>query len=435
MTAPSEHGRSVRLPHRFIRGALGALLLFAASACTEKFTSSLACPQLCGDQSATLLDTTLTGTISLDTALTGFPLLGAARDFTIIAQGDTIDVRLVSRFDSIPNTFRHPSATVDSTVTRVDSATLVFVVDTTIGRPTVPVTVDAYDVDTTAAEADRAALIPLFRPDRLIGSATYEPADVRDTLRLPISNATVLAKATTGAHLRIGLRVRPTTAPARLRIAGSLFAPRLSFRVSPDTAVAPDTVRLTSFTPVGDPTIAAVYALYPVFVAGAQPIPGPGLLAVGGVSGARVLLRFNLPEVLVDSVNVVRASLLMQQVPSRVLASSSDSVTILVNPIIAGPQLTDPLLLTQFSGSGSTIGITPIKFVPKDAGPRSIELVNLFRVWRSAGTANNIRAIVISAREEASSPAELDFVSSEGPVALRPRLRLTYVPRRGFGLP
>ena len=435
MMAPSEHGRSVRLPHRLIRGALGALLLFAITACSEKLTSSLACPQLCGDQSATLLDTTLTGTIALDTALTGFPLFGAARDFTIIAQGDSADVRLVSRFDTIPNLFRHPSASVDSAITRVDSATLVLVVDTTIGRPRVPITLEAYDVDTTADDANRAALIPLFRPDRLLGSATYQPADVRDTLRLPISNAAVLARSVAGTRLRIGLRLRNASTAVRLRVAGSIFAPRITFRVSPDTAVAPDTVRFTSFTPKDDATLAAIYALYPVFVAGVQPIPAPGVLAIGGVGGTRVLLRFNLPPLLVDSVNVVRASLLLQQRSSRVAASSSDTVSILVNPIIAGPQLTDPLLLSQFSGPGTALGIDSVRLVPKDAGLRSIELVNLFRVWRNAGSVNSIRAIVIKTSVEGASAAELNFVSTEGPQAERPRLQLTYVPQRGFGLP
>jgi len=73
--------------------------------------------------------------------------------------------------------------------------------------------------------------------------------------------------------------------------------------------------------------------------------------------------------------------------------------------------------------------------VPKDAGLRSVELVNLFRAWREVGSQNSIRAIILRAKQEASSAAELDFVSTEGPESLRPRLRITYVPRRGFGLP
>jgi aryl carrier-like protein len=421
------------LPDRILRGALGALLLVGFVACTESVTGTLGCPQLCGDQSATLRDTTLSGVVTTDSVLTGYPEFGETRDFTLISQGDTADVRAVIRFDTLPNTFRHPNASVDSAVTRVDSARIFFVVDTTIGRPKAPVTIDAFDVDTTAADTLRSALVPLFRQDRLIGSRTFEVAEIRDTLPLPISNAVVLAKATAGARLRVGLRIR-STGTVRLRISGSAYSPRLTFRVTPDTLVRRDTVLLQSFTPTDDP-IATVYAFYPIVVAGALPPPGAGVLAVGGVGGARTYLRFDIPPILLDSVQVVRASLLLNQLPSRVAASSSDTTALVVSPILAGEQITNVRTIINFAGSGSAVGLDSVRLVPKDAGLRSIELVNLFRAWRAVGSANSIRAIVLRAKQEAASTAELDFVSSEGAEALRPKLRITYVPRRGFGLP
>jgi hypothetical protein len=422
------------LPDRLLRGVLGALLLLGAAACTEEVTGSLGCPELCGDQSATLRDTTLVGVVTLDSALTGYPEFGTSRDFTMMAQGDTADVRLVIRFDTLPNTFRHPNASVDSAVTRVDSARIFVVVDTTIGRPTAPVTIDMFDVDTTAADTLTTSLVPLFRPDRLIGTRTFEVAEIRDTLPLPIANAVVLAKATAGARLRVGLRIRSTQSAARLRVVGSIYAPRLTFRVTPDTLVRRDTVLLQSRTPAGDPT-ANIYAMYPIVVSGALPIPGSGAVAVGGVNGTRVYLQFNVPTILVDSVQVIRASLLMNQLQSRVTASSADSMAILVSPILAGSQITDVRTIVAFAGSGALFGVDSVRLVPKDPGLRSIELVNLFRAWHDVGTTNSIRAIVLRAKQEASSPAELDFVSTEGALSLRPRLRITYVPRRGFGLP
>jgi hypothetical protein len=416
-----------------IRGALGALLLLNGVACTEEVTGSLGCPQLCADQTADLRDTTLTATLALDSTLTGFPQFGTSRDFTLIAQGDTADVRLVIRFDTLPNTFRHPNASVDSAITRVDSARIVFVVDTTIGRPKAPVTIEAFDVDTTAADSLRSALVPLFRPNRLIGSRTYSVAEIRDTLPLPIDSTVVLAKSAAGARLRVGLRVS-STQTVRLRVAGSLYSPRLIFRVSPDTLVRRDTVVLQSKTPVGDP-IANVYAMYPIVVAGALAIPPSPVLAVGGVNGARAFLRFDIPQILVDSVQVIRASLLLNQVTSRVAASAADTIAMLVSPILAGAQLTDIGTIASFAGSPASIGLDSVRLAPKDPGLRSVELVNLFRAWRAVGAENSIRAIVLRAKQEASSAAELNFVSSEGSVDLRPRLRITYVPRRGFGLP
>jgi hypothetical protein len=421
------------LPDRIIRGALVVLLLLGFVACTEQVTGSLGCPQLCGDQSATLRDTILTGTLTTDSVLTGYPQFGGSRDFTLIAQGDTADVRLVMRFDTIPNTFRHPNAVVDSAVTRVDSARITFVVDTSVGRPKAPVTIEAFDVDTTAADSLTGALVPLFRPDRRIGSRTFTVAEIRDTLPLPISDAVVLAKATAGAHLRIGLRITSTES-VKLRVAGSVYTPILTFRVSPDSLVRKDSVAIISNTPAGE-SIATIFAMYPIVVSGALPAPGPGVLAVGGVSGARSYLRFDVPTILVDSVQVIRASLLLTQVAPRVAASASDTIRIVVNPVLVGAQITDVATIVQLAGAPTIVGLDTVRLAPKDVGPRSIELVKLFNAWRQVGAENSIRAIVLRAAFEAASTAELNFVSLEGPVALRPRLRITYVPRRGFGLP
>jgi len=434
MTKEEVFVLSDRLLNRILQGALGAFLSLVFVACSENLTGSLGCPELCQDQSALLRDTVLSGVLVVDTVVTGFPLPSTAKDFTLLSQGDSADVRVVFRFDTLVNTFRHPNATVDSSVTRVDSAAIRFAVDTSYGKFSAPITVDAYDVDTTAADTLPLALVPLFRPDRLIGSATFASASISDTLRIPIDSAVVRTKAQTGARLRVGLRIRGTTTD-RLRISGTAYTPRLTYRVSPDTLVPTDSVFVLSKTPANDATLASTYAAYPIVVAGALPPPTNSVLAVGGVAGARTFLRFNVPSILIDSVQVVRASLLLQQVPSRVVASNSDTIAILANPVLAGAQVTDLNLLLQLTGAGTLVGVDSVRMVPKDAGLRSVELVSLFRVWRGVGEANSVRAIVLRAKQEAASPAELDFVSNEGPLAQRPRLQITYVPRRGFGLP
>jgi hypothetical protein len=424
------------LADRIVRGALAALLLLFSAACTEDLTTSLGCPQACGDQSAVLRDTTLTGVVVQDSVLLGYPLLGFTKDFPIVAQGDTADVRLVMRFDTLPNKFRNPNASVDSTVTKVDSSFLTFVVDTAVTRfsSTSPVTIDAYDVDTNTVDSLRLELLPLFRPDRKIGSITFASLAISDTLRLRLSDSVVLAKALAGAPLRIGLQVR-SAQPVQVQVSGSTFTPRVTFRMSPDTLVATDTVPIVSRTPAEDEILASVYGVYPIVALGALPPPPAGVNVVGGVTGARTYLRFDVPSILVDSVQVVRASLLLQQVPSRVAANAADSMAILVNPILAGSQITDVATIVNLSGPGISVGVDSARLVPGDAGLKSVELVTLFRIWRAVGPTNSIRGIVLRAKQEAANPAELDFVSSEGPVDQQPRLRITYVPRRGFGLP
>jgi hypothetical protein len=311
---------------------------------------------------------------------------------------------------------------------------MIFVVDTAFVHPTRPVTIDAYDVDTTAADTDRDALIPLFRPDRLIGSTTFQPAEIRDTLKLRLNNDALLAKIQASARLRIGLRIRDGSFPA-LRVSGTTFAPRVRFRVSTDSTIAPDTVNLYSSTPASDPTVASSLALFPVRVAGELPPPPQDLLAIGGINGARSYLRFVIPAIVLDSVQVIRASLELTQVPPRSAGGSGDTLTVITSAVLAGPDVTDVPTELNFLAPFGAFPVDTLRIVPGQPTLRRIEMVQLVRAWRVVGADKATRAIVLTVSQEGSSPGELNFYSSDAPADVRPRLRLTYVPRRGFGIP
>lgn len=417
-----------------LRGAVAATLLLASAGCSEQVTGSLGCPELCTDQSAVLRDTVLTAAVSLDSTFTGFPRLGTAGTFTLVAQGDTADVRIIARFDTLPNLYRPTNAAADSAITRVDSATLIFLVDTTFAKPGVPVRIDAFDVDTTAADTLPRALLPLFRADRLLGSRTFTAAEIKDTIRIPISNAAVLSKITATQRLRIGLRVANAgtgTEAIRLRLA-TATSPLVRFRVSADTLVKADSLALYSQTPAGIPTVALGLRLYPLIASGTLPIPPNSTLAVGGLGGARSYLQFTIPPIVLDSVQVIRATLILTQRPSRAPGGQRDTVTFVTHPVIASPTITDLFTASQFISAG----IDTTRLVPRDSGRREIELVNLIRTWRAIGTTNTSRSLVMRALTEGENAAEIDFFSSDAlPASVRPTLRLTYVPRRGFGLP
>lgn len=434
MTRTGTWNGVFEVPDRIVRGALGIALLLSLGACSEQVTSSLGCPELCSDQSATLRDTVLADAVVFDTTLTGYPLFGTSRELTLINRGDTADVRVVARFDTLPNRFVPPAPQADSSIAVVDSATMIFVIDTSFVRPTSAITIDAFDVDTTAADADRAALLPLFRPDRLIGSTTFQPAQLRDTLRLKLDDAAVLAKIRAGARLRVGLKIRDGSFPT-LRISGSAFAPRVRFRVSADTTVAPDTVNLYSNSP-GDAVTASAFALYAVHAAGELPPPPEEILAVGGINGARSYVRFVIPPIVLDSVQVIRASLELTQVPSRYAGGRGDTLTVITSAVLAGPQVTDVATEMNFLAPFGTFAVDTLRLMPATGGKRTVEIVNLVRAWRSVGADKATRALVLSALQEGATPGELNFYSSDAPDAdVRPRLRLTYVPRRGFGIP
>jgi hypothetical protein len=422
------------VPERILRGALAASLLVALAACSEQVTSSLGCPELCTDQSAALRDTVLSAAVVLDSTFIGFPLVGASRDIALVARGDTADVRIITRFDTLPSTFVPAVPQPDSLIARVDSAAFLFKVDTTFQKPTVPVTIEAFDVDTTAADTVPTTLLPLFRDDRRIGSATYLPGDVKDTLRLPLADSAVLAKIRTGRHLRIGLRLSAGQSVSLL-VSGSGYTPRVRFRVSADTTVKPDTVFINSRTPTTDASIASSLVIYPLHAAGELPRPPVDRLAVGGIAGARSYLRFDIPGIVLDSVQVIRASLQLTQRPSRFSGGGGDTLTVFTQPVIAGAAVTDVYTASGFLGSPLTFPVDTLRRLPRDSGEVSLEIVNIVRAWRAVGTARTPRALVLRSRSEGLVAGELNFFSTDGPAGVRPRLRLTYVPRRGFGLP
>jgi hypothetical protein len=419
---------------RISRGALGAALFLVFAACSENVTGSLGCPTLCSDESATLRDTVLVGSIVVDTSLTGFPLLGDTRELSLVARGDTADVRIIARFDTLPQKFVPATPQPDSLIRRVDSASLIFRIDTSFVKPTIPLTIEAYDVDTTATDTIPQTLLPLFRPDKLLGSQTYQVAELKDTLRLPLDNLVLLQKLTASQRLRIGLKLSGSKS-ATLRVSGSTFAPIVRFRVSADTAIKPDTVFLRSKTPTDDAAIAASHILYPLIARGALPPAPSTVLAVGGLSGVRTYVRFDIPAIVLDSVQVIRASLQLTQLPSRSTGGGQDTLTLLTQPVTAGPRVTDVFTASQFLAPVGLWPVDTLRLIPSASGQRLLEIVNIVRAWRAVDASLSTRALVLRAVQEASSPGEVNFSSTDGPGVSRPSLRLTYVPRRGFGLP
>jgi hypothetical protein len=422
---------------RIFRGALGAALLIGVLVgCSEQVTGSIGCPELCADQSATLRDTILLGAIVVDTSFSGFPRLGEGLDVNLINRGDTADVRLVTRFDSLPTAYVPTNPQPDSTIQRVDSASLIFLVDSTSRRAiTGPLTIDAFDVDSAAAnDTIPKSLLPLFRPDRLIGSQTFQIAELADTMKLTLNGASVLAKIKDSLHLRIGLRVRQGN-PTGLLVLGSQFAPRVRFRVSTDTTVHPDTVFLRSLTPANETNLQIALNYYPIIAAGELPPPPVGKFVIGGIAGSRSYLRFDIPNNILDSVQIIRASLLLNQTRARSTGSVSDSVTVYIQPVLAAPTVTDIFTAATFLGSASLYGLDTVRIAPRDSGIKSFEIVKLLRFWSVTNATNSTHALVLRSPGEGNKPGELSFFSLEAPTALRPRLRITYVPRRGFGIP
>src|SRR4051812_19083097 len=257
----------------------------------------------------------------------------------LAAHGDTLDSRAIVRFDTLPGTYSKGG--VDSTIVKIDTAQLIVPIafDST-KRPSVPLTIEAYNVDTTETDTVAAVLAPLFRPNRLIGSKTFAPESLKDTLRIPISTDTVLNRVTTGTHLRVGLRV-VSSRSVDVRIGAVEGGRPVSLRLKPslDTTVTPLLISPISRTPVTPSFLTSRLSDYTIVLKG-RTTSSPTLLSVGGVPSRRVFMRFNVPAYIVDSTTVVRASLLLNQVPNRQVAPT-ESVHVFPVAILSSPTVTD----------------------------------------------------------------------------------------------
>lgn len=412
---------------------LAAATLFVA-ACSEQLEAGKSCPLLCPEQAISLRDTTVDAVVS-DTTVLGIPSIGNEAFLMLSSHGDTLDSRAIIRFDTITQTFTGASST-DSTITTVDSAELILPIAPadTARRPAAPITIEAYDVDTAATDTVSSILGSLFRPDRFLGSKTFAPESIVDTLRLPISTDTVLDRILNGKKLRVGLRLvaRPGY-DLRIGSAASGLSSQLRIKASKDSAATPVLVTPISTTPTNQLFLSGPLADYSIVLKGGT-AGNPLLLSVGGVPSRRTLLRFNIPSHIIDSTTVVRASLLMTQQPNRNV-DSKDSIKVFPVAVLGGPAITDITTLLQFLGNAGEFGLDSLEIIPGDSGVKSFEIVGLARLWKSHSDTVAQRAVVLISGTEGQRPAQIDFFSTRAAAALRPRLRITYVPAISYGVP
>lgn len=422
-----------------LAGFGAVLALASAAACAEKLDGGAGCPSLCPVTNATVLDTTLDPVV-LDTTLSGVPIPGDAQTLLLALRpgADSLDVRAVVRFDSLPARFSPPAGGDSVAITTVDSTAIRLSLDTTGTRFTGPVTVEAYDVDTAgAADTSSDALATLFRPDRLLGSATLATQTVTgDTVSIALSNAVFAAKAQVGGRLRVGFRL-VSAATARVRFYGiglsgatGALAPVVRFDPASDTTYRPVQVYAASTTP-GAGTLPNAYREQTVVAHSPRVADGTDLV-VGGLPARRTYLRFAVPLRFTDSVDVVRASLILTQKPSAGRDAIDTAVTIRPLAVLATDAVTDLVRASELSTAA--VGLDTVRYNVAASTVRELQVVNLVRAWRALA-ANTPRALVLRSADEGAQSVELRFYSLEAPAGLRPRLRLSYVPRTNFGLP
>jgi len=273
------HRLAPRATTRRLAMVLPLTAVIVAAGCNEKLDGTAGCPLTCVDQSAQIQTVDLDAVSSAATVLGGLGL-GTSPLMLLASRGDTLDTRIIIRFDSLPNASA-TSATDTTTATTFQYADSVYLrlrLDSLAAKLTIPVTVSVYDVDmSTGDDTAAAVLAPLFNASRLVADTVLAPGKLVDSLLIRLPNSFLTDKAAAKARVRLGVQISASASvSARVAATQTGFGPSIVLRNYPDTVVhKPITLLPFSATPTTNSSIASGLQDFAIVVQGpARPRPG-----------------------------------------------------------------------------------------------------------------------------------------------------------------
>ena len=390
-----------------------ALLVLA---CEENFTAPGSCPEFCPAAEIQMIDSLLTGVVERDTSFLGYILAHEAIAMQV-SGGGAQQSRALIRFRSfsatspVTNTESGPVAERDSFQLDVlVSKRSAGISDTSVAIYRIPVAVDS-----TSTFAD---LEPFFHDSLIIGflplpdSAGGDSASVdsvfADTTSVVFPADAFPTFVEDERQITIGLAVRSST-PEFVTVSSfeGLSGAGITRYAKADSA-ATALVEVTDFRG----------AEFDTFVHTDIPPPQAATLSIGGLPSARSFLRLNLPSFILDSSDVLRASLLLVPV-EPVLGAPRDTFNLVANALSAdfGPK--SPLLISlDVAALGVPVVVGSLDTV-------AVDITSIVRQWQD--NPDQVRTLVLRLRAEATAIAELRVGSSQRLNAL-PSVRMTFVP-------
>ncbi len=391
----------------------GLLAVIAIAGCQEKLTAPADCPALCPGGQPEVFDEIITAVSGGDSSYFGYVLPHQAPAL-LVSNGleGSEDLGLV-RF-----------LTRASTVTVRDTARAY-----TIDSVALSFSVVARDTNQTGLQLLVYRLSPSFDSSATFATAApaFVPGNLIATIPVPDTLNTGVVRAVFDAadlprveippsdsgRLAVGVRIAaPTATGVRIGAlasgSGPIFTTYATLDV-PDTGTA----RLRAI-PLG--------AGLTTYVEEVPPVVDPMLLAVGGSTSARAILRFNLPSRIRDSATIVRATLELSPV-TPITGLPTDPPRLLSRPVLSDVGAKSPV--------SSTVGLRGQSPPPADTleiGSTivSMEAVRLVELW--LGRTTRPSALILSLTPEAASFTRPVFHSTRAlDPAVRPRLRISYL--------
>jgi hypothetical protein len=388
----------------------------AAGACAgDIITSPAGCPPYCTGVEIQSLDTLLPAAVHRDSTFRGYETASSARTLQATGTGSVAESRIVMKFFPFGDRVQiNAGDTTTGPIIQTDSFRLELLPQ---GRTPDDVRIALYRLPSDlSADATFEQLTPWFQDSTRVGEFAISPDD-EGVARLffPASAIPAAAGDTFTVALGIGI-ASPATGALVLGSSeggsGGFLARYVRVDSVPDVPVTRADGRLPQFD---------------TFVFPALPAVSPGVLAVGGAPAARTFLGLSVPSRIVDSSNVVRATLLL--VPAGpVLSAPGDTLRVMAHTLAAdfGPK--SPVAVT----AADTVPLAGAFIPPGASDTIRIDVTSVLRVWRADTTLP--RVLVLRSVPEAGGFGELRFWSTAD-ATRGPALDITYVPPVGFGAP
>ena len=380
------------------------LLGLALAGCQEKLATPTDCPALCPGTSLLIRDTVLTAKLGLDSTYTGYlsanqvgALLvsnglsaGEARAFAVFPKrSDTVFV------DATPQTYTIDSVGFVVELIARDTA----VHDLRLILHRIPPTVDT----TTGFGEIDAALTPESIIDSVVVSDTLRSGAVTLIVKGAALDRILPSEADSG---KLGIAIRlNAAAPTGVRLGSSSSAVSPPVFTTYARANVSDTAKQLSVITLG--STSSNYVLQE------PPPPGPNQLFLGGRSGSRMLLRFELPRLMKDSGAVVRATL--ELTPTGPLKGlPNDPGELQIRGVLVDLGAKSPAITTVSAVATLPAGAT---------GVQSIDMREVAATW--FGASGTTPSILLGLAPDGGTFSRPEFFSTLSGAA-GPRLRITY---------
>lgn len=383
-------------------GVVGVVLI--GLACQDDLTAPGACPDFCPPGELVVIDTVLPGSVTADSTFRGYVPGHRARAIQLAFDSAPMSYG-VARFGRFSDSL--PTATGIGPVVTNDSFRVHLTVRERSAGDTLTIVLHRLppSVDSLTELAD---VEPYFQDSTVIGTIAVPDSIPGDSVRTVIpGDAFPEFFGTDSAVVTLGLALRgPEPAFISLGTFESDQDPILTrfvqVRTEDDSTTSASEERLTAFE---------------THLAPATPPLPDSLLAVGGLPAARTLFRVVLPSPIMDSSDVVRATLVL--VPAApVIGAPLDTLGLRVDLLMKdlGPKSPVQFIQTNLGAAQAPIG---------SADTLRIDVTPHIREFQRDTT--RPRSLSLRVAQEAARIGEVRVFSSRSAAGV-PLLHLTYVP-------